>query len=56
MEGTQCITCKHYEVDNTCVFFPNGIPLNILSGVELHPEYRNYKTGEPWADVPEEVK
>lgn len=31
-----CRRCKHYNDDMTCTAFPDGIPLEIVSGVFLH--------------------
>ena len=56
MNGAQCISCKHYEGNWVCPFFPNGIPAEIASGVELHDEYRNYEKDTKWADTPKGLK
>jgi hypothetical protein len=31
-----CFDCKHSNHDSTCIAFPNGIPLEILSGEVNH--------------------
>lgn len=34
--GMLCPTCKHYQGDNRCPAFPDGIPDRILQGLQNH--------------------
>jgi len=36
----QCISCKHYEGLWTCKAFPNGIPVEIRTGMFDHTKPR----------------
>lgn len=33
---SQCIRCKHFTSEHTCVAFPRGIPESILYNMEKH--------------------
>jgi hypothetical protein len=37
-ESTQCIDCSRYEGLNTCEAYPDGIPVEIITGEHDHTE------------------
>ena len=47
MSEINCFKCKHFrEWDYFCKAFPNGIPDELLDGIETHREVRSDQKGQ----------
>lgn len=46
MQGVYCLRCAHYKLGMTCPAFPDGIPAEIVAGLEPHDSVREDQEGE----------
>ena len=62
MLSPQCPTCKHYQLEQTCTAFPDGIPIPIFLGQHDHEKPWPGDNGYRWVpsiaeeDLPKDLQ
>ena len=49
--SVQCLTCSNYTLSNTCLAYPEGIPIEIMTGEVDHKQPYAGDNGIRWENA-----